>query len=75
MICRESIGEVFWGPISENPGFDFLKSKLTEFGTVGPCGADGPHELGLGELPAETPQLPFELPQLTKLLAQRHCNP
>jgi adenosylmethionine-8-amino-7-oxononanoate aminotransferase len=21
MICRESIGEVFWGPISENPGF------------------------------------------------------
>src|SRR4051794_15696907 len=21
MICRESIGEVFWGPIRENPGF------------------------------------------------------
>src|SRR5439155_1757385 len=21
MICRESIGEAFWGPISENPGF------------------------------------------------------
>lgn len=35
-------------PRSENPGFDFLKSKLTEFGTVGPCGADGPHELWWG---------------------------
>ena len=29
-------------PRSENPGFDFLKSKLTEFGTVG-ASADGPH--------------------------------
>src|SRR3954468_12359808 len=28
-------------PFGENPAFDFLKSKLTEFGTVGPCGADG----------------------------------
>ncbi|MBC9877306.1 hypothetical protein G8O24_08095 [Bradyrhizobium sp. INPA01-394B] len=35
-------------PISENPGFDFLKSKLTEFGTVGPCGVDGPHEMWWG---------------------------
>ncbi|MDA9510405.1 hypothetical protein XI09_38310 [Bradyrhizobium sp. CCBAU 11386] len=35
-------------PFSENPGFDFLKSKLTEFGTVGPCGADGPHEMWWG---------------------------
>jgi hypothetical protein len=35
-------------PMSENPGFDFLKSKLTEFGTVGPCGADGPHEMWWG---------------------------
>ncbi|MGY8634135.1 hypothetical protein RAD15_16790 [Bradyrhizobium sp. 14AA] len=35
-------------PASENPGFDFLKSKLTEFGTVGPCGADGPHEMWWG---------------------------
>ncbi|MBR0707426.1 hypothetical protein [Bradyrhizobium liaoningense] len=35
-------------PRSENPGFDFLKSKLTEFGTVGPCGADGPHEMWWG---------------------------
>ncbi len=33
---------------SENPGFDFLKSKLTEFGTVGPCGAEGPHEMWWG---------------------------
>ncbi|MBR0972637.1 hypothetical protein [Bradyrhizobium japonicum] len=35
-------------PRSENPGFDFLKSKLTEFGSVGPCGADGPHEMWWG---------------------------
>lgn len=35
-------------PTGENPGFDFLKSKLTEFGTVGPCGADGPHEMWWG---------------------------
>lgn len=35
-------------PRSQNPGFDFLKSKLTEFGTVGPCGADGPHEMWWG---------------------------
>lgn len=35
-------------PRSENPGFDFLKSKLTEFGTVGPCDADGPHEMWWG---------------------------
>jgi hypothetical protein len=35
-------------PRSENPGFDFLKSKLTEFGTVGPCGTDGPHEMWWG---------------------------
>ena len=35
-------------PFGENPGFDFLKSKLTEFGTVGACGADGPHELWWG---------------------------
>jgi hypothetical protein len=37
-------------PTSENPGFDFLKSKLTEFGTVGPCGADGPHEMWWGSI-------------------------
>ncbi len=35
-------------PFGENPAFDFLKSKLTEFGTIGPCGADGPHELWWG---------------------------
>lgn len=35
-------------PTGENPGFDFLKSKLTEFGTVAPCGADGPHEMWWG---------------------------
>lgn len=35
-------------PFGENPAFDFLKSKLKDFGTVGPCGADGPHELWWG---------------------------
>jgi hypothetical protein len=35
-------------PCSENPGSDFVKSKLTEFGTVGPCGAEGPHEMWWG---------------------------
>ncbi|WP_315770406.1 MULTISPECIES: hypothetical protein [unclassified Bradyrhizobium] len=34
-------------PFGENPAFDFLKSKLTEFGTVG-TSADGPHELWWG---------------------------
>jgi hypothetical protein len=37
-------------PFGENPAFDFLKSKLTEFGTVGACGADGPHEMWWGGL-------------------------
>ncbi|MFN5523405.1 hypothetical protein [Bradyrhizobium sp.] len=36
-------------PLGENPAFDFLKSKLTEFGTVG-ASADGPHELWWGGL-------------------------
>ena len=35
-------------PFGENPAFDFLKSKLTDFGTVGSCGAEGPHELWWG---------------------------
>lgn len=35
-------------PFGENPSFDFLKSKLTEFGMVGTCGVDGPHELWWG---------------------------
>jgi len=34
-------------PCSENPAFDFLKSKLTDFGTIGP-GTDGPHEMWWG---------------------------
>ncbi len=35
-------------PFGENPAFDFLKSKLTDFGTIGASGADGPHELWWG---------------------------
>ena len=48
-FCRAlNAGRVVAIPFGENPAFDFLKSKLTEFGTVGPCGADGPHELWWG---------------------------
>lgn len=36
-------------PFGENPAFDFLKSKLTDFGTIGPS-ADGPHEMWWGGL-------------------------
>ena len=34
-------------PFGENPAFDFLKSKLIDFGTIGPS-ADGPHEMWWG---------------------------
>jgi hypothetical protein len=37
-------------PFGENPAFDFLKSKLRDFGTIGPSGADGPHEFWWGGL-------------------------
>lgn len=43
-------------PFGENPAFDFLKSKLTEFGTVGACGAEGPHELWWGGIQLPSPQ-------------------
>jgi hypothetical protein len=35
-------------PFGENPAFDFLKSKLRDFGTIGTSGADGPHEFWWG---------------------------
>ncbi|MCP9627706.1 hypothetical protein NML43_11460 [Rhodopseudomonas palustris] len=41
-------GSVVVVPFGENPVFDFLKSKLTEYGTVGTHGADGPHEMWWG---------------------------
>jgi hypothetical protein len=48
-FCRTlQAGCVVAIPFGENPAFDFLKSKLVAFGTVGPCGADGPHELWWG---------------------------
>lgn len=37
-------------PYSENPAFDFLKSKLKDFGTIGASALDGPHELWWGGL-------------------------
>lgn len=43
-------------PFGENPAFDFLKSKLTEFGTVGASGAEGPHELWWGGLAWPAPK-------------------
>ncbi|CCD85288.1 conserved protein of unknown function [Bradyrhizobium sp. ORS 285] len=43
-------------PFGENPAFDFLKSKLTEFGTVG-ASAEGPHELWWGGLAWRLPSL------------------
>nr|MCK7671958.1 hypothetical protein [Bradyrhizobium sp. 2S1] len=36
-------------PFGENPAFDFLKSKLTDYGTIGPS-SDGPHEMWWGGL-------------------------
>ncbi|CCE00038.1 hypothetical protein [Bradyrhizobium sp. STM 3809] len=42
-------------PFGENPAFDFLKSKLTGFGTVGAC-VDGPHELWWGGLSWQLPE-------------------
>jgi len=51
LFCRTlHAGCVVAIPFGENPAFDFLKSKLTEFGTVGPCGADGPHEFWWGSV-------------------------
>jgi len=35
-------------PFGEHPAFDFLKSKLTDFGTIGASGIDCPHELWWG---------------------------
>jgi len=37
-------------PYSENPAFDFLKSKLKDFGTIGASPQDGPHALWWGGL-------------------------
>ncbi|MEW6639372.1 MAG: hypothetical protein AB1586_02620 [Pseudomonadota bacterium] len=35
-------------PFGENPAFDFLKSKLIDFGTIGAAGREGPHEVWWG---------------------------
>jgi len=49
LFCRSlHAGCVVAIPFGENPAFDFLNSKLTEFGTICPCGADGPHEFWWG---------------------------
>jgi hypothetical protein len=48
-------GSVIAIPFGENPGFDFLKSKLTDFGTIGASGAAYPHELWWGGIGSPTP--------------------
>ncbi len=51
LLCRSLHGgSVVAIPFGENPGFDFLKSKLTDFGTIGACGIGYPHELWWGGL-------------------------
>jgi len=51
LLCRALHADsVVAIPFGENPGFDFLKSKLTDFGTIGACGIDYPHELWWGGL-------------------------
>jgi hypothetical protein len=56
-LLRRSLhaGSVVAIPFGEDPGFDFLKSKLTDFGTVSACGIDYPHELWWGGLGWPTP--------------------
>jgi hypothetical protein len=50
LLCGTlTAGDAVVIPFGENPAFDFLKSKLTEFGTVG-ASTDGPHELWWGGL-------------------------
>jgi hypothetical protein len=57
-LCRSlQAGCVVAIPFSENPGFDFLKSKLTDFGTIGACGIDYPHELWWGGLGWPNPEM------------------
>src|SRR5471032_2219832 len=56
LLCRSlHTDSVVAIPFGEDPGFDFLKSKLTDFGTVGACGIDYPHELWWGGLGWPTP--------------------
>ena len=51
LLCRAVHSEsVIAIPYGEHPAFDFLKSKLTDFGTIGASGIDCPHELWWGGL-------------------------
>ena len=65
--CRDSCDR--WRPRAL---FDERQIRLAD--RLAKLRRDGADELGLGELAAEPAELPFELPQLPKLLAQRHCN-
>ncbi|MFC0240429.1 hypothetical protein [Rhodopseudomonas telluris] len=60
-------------PFGENPVFDFLKSKLSEYGTVGTHGADGPHELWWGGISSIETLLPC--PAATERLRVVSCYP
>jgi hypothetical protein len=58
LLCRSlQAGSVVAIPFGENPAFDFLKSKLTDFGTIGACGVDYPHELWWGGLEWPIPDM------------------
>ena len=49
LLCRSlHAGCAVVIPFGENPAFDFLKSKLADFGTVGACSTDFPHEMWWG---------------------------
>lgn len=57
-------------PFGENPAFDFLKSKLKDFGTIGSSGFDGPHELWWGGL--HWSSLPHRGPEQLPLIVSCH---
>lgn len=65
-------GSVVVLPFSENPAFDFLKSKLTEYGTVGAGGADGPHEMWWGGVGAAEGVIPATAPARLRVVS---CYP
>jgi len=51
LLCRSlQPDSVVVIPFGENPVFDFLKSKLVDYGIAAPSGADGPHQMWWGGL-------------------------
>jgi hypothetical protein len=74
LLCRSlHAGSAVAIPFGENPGFDFLKSKLTDFGTIGACGIDYPHELWWGGL--GWPMLKLDSAAVAKAPRVVSCHP